>query len=578
MMRKSHGGCFLRSRDSLACNRDGVIRGGDGLTRRLDGLVSSHGLTDIGVGALDVHGELPDLCLVVLALLDDRDRRALRKAQARGLVHKLAVRVVQPDERVVALVVVAVHPLQCRPRAGVLREQTASAVGILVAELAGVGGLGQEKLGDGQRIRRAALLQSRADDLEESSLLANRVLRKAAVAGDVADIAVFVGIGGEWNEGVGDDVIHVPLEIVALELLTQLDALRNIRDVPLEVAGEIEVDRRIVVHPHSSNAVQVVRDGLLGVLLECVRALRAEDVPDTRARDDLQLAAAHPDSERHLEVLAAPRVHTHVVRADLEEVLAVDREDAARHRRRHQRVRDGLALRRLGRGDVQPVEFEVPREDTALHDGGAEFPRVLLDGVDDGHGHSRAVLHDTIQQRLEPAVDTLAVAVHVHEHISDRLLSTIHLGADEAHALLQADNTSLLELRDVLVEGALEVLVGAAVVHEQNLLEQVGRGAVEDTAGCAQQSRARLVVENDDDAHGGHLLQRRVLLVEACDLTCIVKVAAERKAVTDELVELVLAEALLLLLLLTGREALFEDVVAELLVVEHLHVLLVRGE
>ena len=53
-----------------------------------------------------------------------------------------------------------------------------------------------------------------------------------------------------------------------------------------------------------------------------------------------------PDSEAHLEVLAAPAAHLLVVGAQLPEVRAVDGEQTARHRR--------------GPGQVRGYKLDVP--------------------------------------------------------------------------------------------------------------------------------------------------------------------------------------------------------------------------
>ena len=69
----------------------------------------------------------------------------------------------------------------------------------------------------------------------------------------------------------------------------------------------------VVVHPDFDGASRVDAVRVL-VAGERVRVERAEDVADARARDRLQRAAARPDAERHLQVLAAPHVHALVVR------------------------------------------------------------------------------------------------------------------------------------------------------------------------------------------------------------------------------------------------------------------------
>ena len=49
---------------------------------------------------------------------------------------------------------------------------------------------------------------------------------------------------------------------------------------------------------------------LASLITDLVRGERPEDVPDARAGCDLNAAPAHPRLERHLEVLAAPDLHS----------------------------------------------------------------------------------------------------------------------------------------------------------------------------------------------------------------------------------------------------------------------------
>jgi hypothetical protein len=56
------------------------------------------------------------------------------------------------------------------------------------------------------------------------------------------------------------------------------------------------------------------------VFFKGARVVLAENVADQGARHDLDGAAAHPDAEGHLEVLATPPTHVRVVRPQLPEV------------------------------------------------------------------------------------------------------------------------------------------------------------------------------------------------------------------------------------------------------------------
>ena len=65
--------------------------------------------------------------------------------------------------------------------------------------------------------------------------------------------------------------------------------------------------------------------------------------------------------KRHLEVLAAPDIHSLVVRADLVEVLPVDGEEAAGHGGRPQRLRTvTVAPVHLALRDAIPTEVQLP--------------------------------------------------------------------------------------------------------------------------------------------------------------------------------------------------------------------------
>ena len=99
----------------------------------------------------------------------------------------------------------------------------------------------------------------------------------------------------------------------------------------IEQVGSVHVEEPLeVLHPDldGPGGVDAVRVLVAG---EGVGVEAAEDVAHPAAGDGLQHAAALPDAEAHLEVLAAPHVHLLVVAAELPECLPRHREQAARH-------------------------------------------------------------------------------------------------------------------------------------------------------------------------------------------------------------------------------------------------------
>ena len=110
----------------------------------------------------------------------------------------------------------------------------------------------------------------------------------------------------------GVHVVEVPLEGVALEVAAQ--ALAGGQVLGGHLAGRdalaAVVDVPVVVHPHLGAADRVLLDDVDARLPLVGRAV-AEHVAHAAARHREQAAAAHPDAERHLQVLAAPDLHAY---------------------------------------------------------------------------------------------------------------------------------------------------------------------------------------------------------------------------------------------------------------------------
>lgn len=126
-------------------------------------------------------------------------------------------------------------------------------------------------------------------------------------------------------------------------------------------------------------------------------------------------ASALPDLERQLEVLAAPHQQSGIVGSELQEVFAVDGEEAAGMRRRLIRftvVRSALllALRNL----VLFVQH-APLEDAAVvmtvgvHRAILEV--LVVHAVDDGNRHDGVVAVDRGEERRQPVLVDFAVSV-----------------------------------------------------------------------------------------------------------------------------------------------------------------------
>lgn len=160
--------------------------------------------------------------------------------------------------------------------------------------------------------------------------------------------------------------------------------------------------------------------------------------------------------------------------------------------------------------EVLPLEHQVPVEAAPQVGRRSDVVEVVhADDVDDGAYDARRVLLDPLQQRLEPVHVALAVAVQEGEHVGRGGVRTVDSRPHETFPLLVPDDPDLLDLGQLLAVGG----VVAEVVHQNDLLDEVLRAAVQHTDDGPEQGGARLVVEGDDDGGGRQVLGGVLLLV-----------------------------------------------------------------
>lgn len=92
------------------------------------------------------------------------------------------------------------------------------------------------------------------------------------------------------------DVLQVPLERLALEIATKLNARAHVsgRDLIEAVYDLVEVVA-VLVRPHVDETTLVLVDHFDGAARERVRRLAAENMTHVRAWMNQEYAAAHPD-------------------------------------------------------------------------------------------------------------------------------------------------------------------------------------------------------------------------------------------------------------------------------------------
>lgn len=94
------------------------------------------------------------------------------------------------------------------------------------------------------------------------------------------------------------DVLQVPPEALALELLSQLDLLGQVADIHVfqEQVVSVAVEELLVlVQPDLCHAGQVPLHCSHPVFWEGIRIVIPENVPNSGARNYLDLSSAHPD-------------------------------------------------------------------------------------------------------------------------------------------------------------------------------------------------------------------------------------------------------------------------------------------
>lgn len=173
-----------------------------------------------------------------------------------------------------------------------------------------------------------------------------------------------------------------------------------------------------------------------------------EHVPHATARNDLQAATALPHPKRNLQILTAPHVHFHVVPAEFLKVPLIDHKQTARdHRRPNGRRRIALPGRPFAGAQVLPFEDQIPVE-TAAQIGRRPnvLERVHADHIDDRTHDARRVLGHPLQQRFQPVLVALAVAVQERKHVGGRDLGAVDARPHQAFALLVANHLDLVDL------------------------------------------------------------------------------------------------------------------------------------
>mmetsp|Transcript_86078 Transcript_86078/g.221659 ORF Transcript_86078/g.221659 Transcript_86078/m.221659 type:complete len:260 (-) Transcript_86078:68-847(-) len=135
----------------------------------------------------------------------------------------------------------------------------------------------------------------------------------------------------------------------------------------------------------------------------------------------------------------------------------------------------------------------------------------LRDDVQDGH-HKGVVLFvscELLQQRLQPVALHDAVRLHEDEHGAGDQSSADDLGSNQALALRVAVHAdSRVERPELRVELELRVV---AVVHEQNLVQNLGRRERQHRGHRGRDVLPRLVQVRDDERRLGQRRQVKLL-------------------------------------------------------------------
>ena len=131
----------------------------------------------------------------------------------------------------------------------------------------------------------------------------------------------------------------------------------------------------------------------------------------------------------------------------------------------------------------------------------------VVDHVDDWHHEGERVLLDPGEEGLQPAGVALAVTVQVEDHVPSGGPGPGQASSDQTFSLAQSHQLHLAGQKPVDVPLQLPLQVGLVteVIHQDDLLHQVGGGSVEDGPDGPDQWGPGLVGEDDDDGGGGEV-------------------------------------------------------------------------
>lgn len=217
------------------------------------------------------------------------------------------------------------------------------------------------------------------------------------------------------------DVIHEPLEALAVETLLQGQLLTDVAHV--QVAGQrlprIEVLLVRVIEPGLDHSLIVDGDQwtllFAGQLPEVVGHKSAIDMSHPGAGHPLDTAAALPDLEAQLEVLTAPDEQAGIIGTQFQEVLPVDGKQTA-----------GMGGTSIWLGVVTPPTLLPTRhfvlfvEHAPLEDATevglrsinrTVFEVLVIDPIDNGNCHHGPIAVDGRQEGCQPVEVHLAMGV-----------------------------------------------------------------------------------------------------------------------------------------------------------------------
>mmetsp|Transcript_60351 Transcript_60351/g.155530 ORF Transcript_60351/g.155530 Transcript_60351/m.155530 type:complete len:268 (+) Transcript_60351:1008-1811(+) len=183
------------------------------------------------------------------------------------------------------------------------------------------------------------------------------------------------------------------------------------------------------------------------------------------------LAAAEPHAQGLVQIFAAPTKHLGVVAARLEPPPPRHSEEAAR---------DDCHVHVFG---VEPLEVGVPRQ-VALGHAAPEAllrPGVDVQGGDLRHNHAPPVLTYQLQEVLVPARLRRDVAVEEGADVAEHGITSGLLRTDEPHCLLVPQDPKVVLLLDIWTQMRLRERWVATVVHDNDLLQNIGGRVVEDS-------------------------------------------------------------------------------------------------